>query len=129
MGSVLELYDARLSYIRFVEDEAEIHFSYAYIHKTKGVPGRDTGTGWSQEAVLFLRNAQAPEPLPPLPNVIVEGYLEVNGIRYELIPLPFDREESCLLHLEFTDDTVFDVRGDHPLIKLEGAKVFLESFT
>lgn len=128
MGSELELYDARLSHIRFAEGAAEIHFSFAYIHKTKGMPGRDTGKGWSQEAVLRLQKARVSEPLPPLPNVIADGYLVVAGARFELIPLPFEREEHALLHLEFSDGTALDVQGEHPLIRLEGEKVFLEGY-
>lgn len=129
MGSTLELYDARLSYIRFADRTAELHFSYAYIHRSKGGAGGSPATGWSQEAILLLEAAQATAPLPPLPNVIVEGFLQVDGTRYELIPLPFEREGACELHLEFSDGAVLDVRGEYPLIKLQGAKVFLEGFT
>jgi hypothetical protein len=129
MGSELELYDARLSYIHFSDGAAALHFSYAYIHKTVGAVGRDTGRGWSQEAVLLVLDAQVNEPLPPLPNVIVEGYLEAGGTRYELIPLPFEREGAGLLHLEFSDGTVLELRGEEPQITLQGAKVFLEDFT
>lgn len=129
MGSELELYDARVSYIRFAEGGAELHFSYAYIHKSVGVPGRETGNGWSQEAVLLLDSAQALEPMPPLPNVIVDGYLEVGGVRHELLPLPFERAGPCLLHLEFVDGTGLELRGDNPRIVLLGEKVFLEGFS
>ena len=128
MGSELELYDARVSYIRFADAVAEIHFSYAFIHKTKGTPGRDTGNGWSQEAVLSVEDARLAEPLPPLPNVIVDGYLEVEGRRHELIPLPCERVAPCLLHLDFSDGSVLEVRGEHPLITLLGEKVFLQEF-
>lgn len=129
MSSVLELYNARVSYIRFAEGEAEIHFSYAYIYKAKGLPGRDPGTGWSQEAVLMLVAARMADPMPPLPNIVADGYLEVDENRYELVPLPFERDTSCQLYLEFSDGTVLDVQGEHPLIKLVGDKVFLEDFT
>jgi hypothetical protein len=33
----------------------------------------------------------SPRPLPMLPNTISEGFLEVGGIRHEVIPLPFAR--------------------------------------
>lgn len=129
MSSVLELYNARVSYVRFADEEAEIHFSYAYIYKAKGLPGRDPGTGWSQEAVLMLKDARMAGPFPSLPNIVDDGYLEVDGNRYELVPLPFEHETSCQLYLEFSDGTALKVRGEHPLIKLVGDKVFLEDFT
>ncbi len=125
MSSALELYEARLSYIRFLDGAVEIHFSYAYIHKTRGGPAGIPASGWCQEAVLSLVRPQVAEPLPPLPNSIIDGYLEVDGTRFELIPLPFERESSCLLHLEFSDGTLLHVSGEHPSIELLGEKVFL----
>lgn len=127
MGSELELYEARVSYFRFVGAVAEIHFSYACIYKTQGLGRRDTGRGWSQEAVLLLQQAEAVEPLPPLPNIVMDGYLEVDGVRHELIPLPFERSSSAQLHLEFSDGTALEVRGVGPMIKLLGDKVFFKT--
>lgn len=128
MGSELELFEARLSYVRFSEGTAEIHFSYAHIHKTVGLPGRDTGKGWTQESILTLEAAERKEPLPPLPNIVVEGFIEVAGERYELIPIPFEKEGPALLHLEFTDGRTLEIRGMNPAIKLEGEKIFLEGY-
>lgn len=128
MGSQLELFDARLSYIRFFEGEAELHLSYAHIYKTTGLPGRDTGKGWTQESILTLEAAERKRPLPPLPNTVVEGFLEVSGKRYELLPLPFAQEGAALLHLEFIDGTTLEVRGMNPAIMLEGEKIFLEGY-
>ena len=129
MGSELELYDARVSYIRSSEGQTAIHFSYALIHKTKGTPGRDTGRSWTQDSVLLLDEAELDDALPPFPNTVVEGFLEVNGARHELISLPFEQEGSARLHLEFIDGTTLDVRGENPVIKLEGQKIFLEGYT
>ena len=127
MGSALELFEARVSYLRAVDGAMEIHFSYACIHKFIGLPGRESGRSWSQEAVLVLQDAEVVEPLPTLPNEVSDGYLEVGGERYELIPLPFERTGPAVLHLEFIDGTTLDVRGVHPLFALLGEKVFFES--
>ena len=128
MSNALELYDSRVSYIRFTAEGAEVHFSFAYIYQAKGAPGRDPGSAWSQEAILYLESPQAVDPLPPLPNTIRDGYLENGGRRYEMIPLPFERKTPGRLHLEFADGSVLEVKGEHPLIKLVGEKVFLEDF-
>ena len=82
MRSGLELHDSRVSHIEWVDGDAVIHFSHAYIHKSKGSPGKDTGTGWSQEAQLIMQGASSLAPSPPLPNTISEGYLEVGGQVY-----------------------------------------------
>ena len=39
----LELHDSRVSRIDLLNRVAAIHFSHGYIHKSKGMPGRDRG--------------------------------------------------------------------------------------
>jgi hypothetical protein len=65
-------------------------------------------------------------PLPPLPNTIDEGFLEVGGIRHELIPLPFKRKVGARLKLQFADGAVSEILGRRPFIELLGAPIFLE---
>jgi len=106
-----------------------IHFSHAYVHKSKGTPGRDSGTGWSQEAKLVLWGATASAPLPALPNTISEGFLEVGGIRHELIPLPFKRKVGAKLYLTFVDGVQTEITGNRPLIELLGTPIYLENYS
>ena len=129
MSSGLELHDSRVSYIDLVAGAATVHFSHAYIYKSKGKPGRDPSTGWSQEAELFLLAAAVSGPMPPLPNSISEGFLEVGGIRHELIPLPFKRKVSAKLYLLFVDGTEIAIVGEKPTIELSGTPIYLEDFS
>ena len=126
MSSRLELHDSRVSRIELVDGAAMIHFSHAYIHKSKGKPGRDSGTGWSQEAELVLREATVSGPLPPLPNMISEGFLEVGGIRHEFIPLPFKRKVGARLYLLFVDGAQAEIVGEKPILELLGTPIYLE---
>ena len=126
MSSGLELHDSRVSHIEWLDGVATIHFSHAYIRKSKGKPGKDPGSGWSQEAELVLQEAAASGPLPPLPNTISEGYLEVGGIRHELIPLPFKRKVGARLYLLFVDGTQTEIVGNRPMIELLGTPIYLE---
>ena len=129
MSSGLELHDSRVSRIELVDGAAMIHFSHAYIYKSKGKPGRDSGTGWSQEAELVLQEARVSGPLPPLPNTISEGFLEVGGIRHELIPLPFKRKVGARLYLLFIDGTETEIVGEKPILELLGTPIYLEDFS
>jgi hypothetical protein len=126
MRSGLELHDSRVSHVEWVGGDAVIHFSHAYIHKSKGSPGKDSGTGWSQEAQLIMQGASSEAPLPPLPNTISEGYLEVGGIKHALIPLPFKRRVGAQLCLVFVDGTQVRIVGDKPFVELFGAPIYLE---
>jgi hypothetical protein len=122
----LELHDSRVSQIDLSDGSAAIYFSHAYIHKSTGTPGRDRGTGWSQEARLVLAEATASGPLPVLPNTISEGFLEVGGIRHELIPLPFRRKVGARLNLVFIDGFQMELMGKRPYIELLGTAIYLE---
>ena len=126
MRSALELHDSRVSAIELLDGVAAIYFSHAYMHKSKGTPGRDSGTGWSQEARLVLSDVHLPESLPSLPNTIAEGFLEVGGIRHELIPLPFRRRVGATLYLVFADGAQLEISGKQPFIELLGTAIYLE---
>ena len=128
LKAALELHDSRLDQIALVDGAAIIHFPHAYIHKSRGTPGKDPGTGWSQEVQLILASASYAGTLPTLPNTISEGYLEVGGIRHELVPLPFSRRGKATLALVFTDGTQFEVSGERPFVELIGAAKFLENY-
>ncbi len=129
MSSALELYDSRISRIDEADGIVSVHFSHAYVHKSSGAPGKSAGTGWSQEAVLTLFDVSALPELPPLPNTIAEGFLEVGGIRHELIPLPFKRKVGARLVLIFVDGAQIEIVGDRPFIELKGSAIFLEDFS
>jgi len=129
LSNELELHDSRVSRIEWVDDIAKICFSLAYIHKSKGRPGRDPSTVWSQEAGLVMWQAAASGPLPSLPNTIAEGFLEVGGIRHELIPLPFRRKVGARLYLQFADGAELEIIGKRPQIELLGTPTFLEDFS
>ncbi len=128
MRSALELYDSRVNHVDLADGVASVHFSHAYIHKSAGTPGKDRGTGWSQEAWLILSEVESLGLLPPLPNMISEGYLEVGGIRHQLIPLPFRRKVGARLALVFVDGTELEIIGNKPFIELGGTPIFLEEF-
>ena len=128
MSSGLELYDSRVSHLELFEGIATLHFSHAYIHKTKGRPGKGSGTGWSQEAQLILFESTVSEPLPPLPNMISDGYLEVGGIKHEVIPLPFKRKVAAKLWLQFVDGSQVMIFGSQPVIELLGKPTYLEDY-
>jgi hypothetical protein len=127
LKSGLELHDSRVSQIHLSDGIATIHFSHGYIHKSTGTPGRDRGTGWSQEARLVLSEVEN-LAMPPLPNTISEGFLEVGGIRHQLIPLPFKRKIGARLSLVFVDGAHVEIVGKRPFVELQGAPIYLEDF-
>jgi hypothetical protein len=128
MHSALSLADSHVSFINLWDGNATIFFSHAYIHKAKGRPGKEAGSSWSQEAELVLFDVTVFGSLPSLPNTITDGFLEVGGIKHELIPLPFERKVAAILSLEFVDGSVVSIAGRKPNIELLGRPTYLEEY-
>ncbi len=127
MSKGLELYQSRLDRIERQQGMAILHFPHALIYQAKGLPGRDPGIEWSQEVELVL-DAASIASAAHLPNMIDDGYFEVDGERFEVIPLPLGEHESGHLHLVFADGSELDVAGVHPVIRLLGKAQRLEDF-
>lgn len=120
MGRILELFDSRVSHLRFQDKNAELHFSYTCIYLE-----HKADVAWSQEVIVLLEHALLEAPLPALPNTVVGGYLELDGERYESIPLPLPQKQRGRLYLQFVNESVLALRGEHPEIRLIGEKIFL----
>jgi hypothetical protein len=120
MGRVLELFDSRVSNFRFQDKKAELHFSFTSIYLE-----HNPEVVWSQEVIVLMEHAALETPLPILPNTVVEGYLELDGERYESIPLPLPQKRNGRLYLQFADESVLALHGEYPELRLAGEKVFL----
>lgn len=127
MGSGLELQDARVNRIALEQGVATVALSHACIHKSKGKPGRNPGSSWSQEARLRMFNARLSGPLPDLPNTVVDGFMEIGGLQQEVLPLPFRRKVGARLWLRFADGTALEIVGEKPVVELLGEAIFLEN--
>ena len=128
MRRALELHDSRIDRVKISHSDVYVHFSHAYVHKSKGMPGRNAGTGWSQEAILVIGGPVSMARLPPLPNTISDGHLEVGRIKHTLLPLPFTRKVDVSLSLVFADGTSLDVSGRGAAVELLGQAIYLEDF-
>ena len=77
---------------------------------------------------MILSEVADLESVPRTPNTISDGYLEVGGIKHELVPLPFKRKVGAILRITFVDGTDFEIASAKPFIELLGAPIYLEDF-
>ena len=122
----MELCNSRVSQVTLDADRVYVYFSVVYVHKSKGRPGRDAGSVWTQEAELTMDSAILSTPSPVLPNAIAEGFLEVGGVKHELLPLPFKRRSEAKLCVRFTDGTEFEIAGCRPLLEMLGTPTLID---
>jgi hypothetical protein len=94
----LELHDTRLVLISEHGGSVRLRVS-AYVHVSTGRPGRDVGTGWSQELELAIAGAAIESRPTALPMWILDGSLQIDGASEELVALPLDRAGAIRLDL------------------------------
>jgi hypothetical protein len=97
----IEIHDSILAAVSFFQGEAQLHFSSVYIHQSEGVPGRDAGSGWVQQATLRRSDARVNGTFSEFPVALTGGQIQLGQcILDNEIPAPLHHEGSCELRLE-----------------------------
>ena len=133
---VIEIHDSALDQITLEAGTAVVHFPKVYIHSSEGRPAVDAGTGWTQEAVIRIGNAQVEGKFSQESRDAYGGYahylsggsLQVNGsVSDNLIPVPLDVQGDIQLTLECWDDVV-RLCGHSARLELIGTAEDVEEF-
>src|SRR5215469_10193567 len=72
----IEIHDSILSAVSFLEREVKLHFSPAYIHQSEGIPLRDAGSGWVQDAMLHIYDAKVEGTFAEFPVDLTDGRIQ-----------------------------------------------------
>ena len=89
LNSKIELHDSMAEKFSQENGRITLTFSEAYVHKSKGRPGVDPGTGWWQPLEMRFEDASYFGTLPEFPEEISTGILTINGQSYDNM-LPTD---------------------------------------
>jgi len=96
----IEIHDSVLAGVSFSQGEAQLHFSSVYIHQSEGVPGRDAGSGWVQEAVLRI-HATVEGAFSKFPVDLSDGQTQMGKrILDNEIPVPLRHKGAFELRLQ-----------------------------
>lgn len=94
----IEFHDSTLDSIIVTENgDVILHLPSAYVHESQGEPGRETGSGWVQEARIYVMGATVASSLLELPCDLRDGEIRVDGEIFQLLPIPFDRHGTFSL--------------------------------
>ena len=128
---MIEIHDSIVEKIVITNDEANLHFSSAYIHQSDGIPGRDVGTGWVQRAVLRIARPRISGAFSEFPVRLSGGRIMIgeNSADNE-IPVPLRHEGDFELRLEAFRKTneVVTFEGSGAELELVGEPKYLEDF-
>ena len=135
-NQAIEIHDSVLDQITLEGRVAVLHFPHVYIHMSEGTPAVDAGTGWTQEAVIRIGNAQikgefsneSRESYGGHAYSLYGGLLRVNDVVSDnLIPIPLDAEGHVELTLECWGEVVC-VQGTSANLQLVGTAKYVEEF-
>jgi len=129
VNTIIELHDTTVAEIAEREGAIIVHFLPAYLHKSEGRPGFDSGTGWVQEARLIFADASASGDFPELPCDVMDGELLVGAERHDNeIPVPLVVTAHTVLRLVFDSMHTVTVTGQGVRLELLGEPRYVEEF-
>jgi hypothetical protein len=126
----IEIHDSILAAISFSQGEARLHFASVYIHESEGAPGRDPGTGWTQEAILRIDNARVEGSFFKFPVSLSDGNIQLGGQPFDNeIPVPLRHNGSIALRLIGGENgEVVSFTGSGAELELLGEPEYVEEF-
>lgn len=129
MNVAIEIHDSRVAEIAKRGSMVVVHFEFAYLHKSKGRPGVDAGTGWVQEARMTFADAEVSGDFPDWPCNLMDGELIVGSEHHRnRIPVPFDSATATELHLICDSLHMVKIVGHHTRLELVGEPRYVEEF-
>lgn len=132
----IEIHDSALGKISLENGVALLHFPEVYIHSSSGRPGIDAGSGWAQEAVIRIGDAQiegkfskeSREAYGGYAHYLAGGSLTINSsVSDNLIPIPLDVQGDVELSLECWGDVV-RIHGSSAKLEFIGTAKYVEEF-
>ena len=127
-NAAIEFHDSEVGAIERDGTMLTIRFSPAYIHRTEGIPGVSSGTGWTQEAVMVLFGGHLSGEAPTLPCVLSNGSVAAGREFHDnVIPVPFVHLGETRVILSFDDGSEVQIKADELRLITVGEADYVES--
>jgi hypothetical protein len=129
VNTEIELHDSTAARLVVREGTVMLDLLPAYLHKSTGRPGIDSGTGWVQDVRLKLENAVVKGKLPDLPCDILDGELLVGTERHDnAIPVPLAVTTPVELRMVFDSIHSVTITAGSIRVELLDAPEYVEDF-
>ena len=131
LNSALEFHDSNIHAIRQQGNDVAVLFSEAYIHKSRGRPGLDKGSGWVQAAQLTIMNSSAPSEFPAdFSEWLSTARLQVDDqVFNNMVPIPFTATGETELEIVFGSGETVMIRGSGVALIQLGEARYVEEFS
>jgi hypothetical protein len=110
LKSALEFHDSDVVELRKSDAALHMIFEPAYVHRSEGRPGVDSGSGFLQPAEIIFTEAQYTEKDGPCTGSISEGLISISGKRFDSVfPLPFNAAGKVSAEFTFESGAVLSI--------------------
>jgi hypothetical protein len=128
MNSALEFHDSKVGSVQVVGASLRIVFSTAYIHRSSGSPGVDSGDGFIEPIEMSFGGASFVGDMSQCVGALWDGSLSVSGKKLGLVPVPFNCSAPVLAELNFSSGALLTVKASSVSVTSLGDAVFVEHF-
>jgi hypothetical protein len=130
LNEMIEFHDSNIMQVEVSNSNSMRILMRAYIHKSKGIPGIDPGTGWVQNAELQIKLLYSYGGVPAIRACIVSGMLVIAEKAYlNEIPIPLNCESIIYFSVILDDGSSFSVEGQGITLTLLGEAQYIEEFS
>jgi hypothetical protein len=105
-----------------------LNFSEAYIHRSEGQPGVDSGSGHIQAAKFSVGEAHFDGNLAECVGELSDGFITIAGTDLSLLPIPFSTSEPVKASFVFKNGSTLRVDGKSVECFSFGPSRFVEQY-
>jgi hypothetical protein len=129
LKAALEFHGSDVVELRKSDATLNMIFEPAYVHRSEGRPGIDSGSGFLQPAEIVFAGAQAAEKDGPCTGAIAEGLITVGGKRFDSVfPLPFDAKGKVAAEFTFESGAVLSITATGVSCASTGPAVLVDGY-
>jgi len=128
MNEALEFHDSQVGSVEYRNAALLVAFSSAYIHRSTGRAGIDSGEGYVQPAQLLFGEASAKGDLSVCNGRLSHGSVHVEGSALSLIPVPYSTNGSIKAELVFENGEVLAIAAKSLQCSSSGEPRFVEPY-
>lgn len=124
----LEFHDSEVRSVELREGSLIVMFSAAYVHRSTGRPGVDSGSGYVQSVEMEFLGAAWEGSIAECVGRLSSGKVISGGIARSLIELPFASGGPVSAELQFANGSLLSVKAQKLVCRVAGEANFVEVF-
>jgi hypothetical protein len=128
MNTALEFHDSDVRGVYAEKAGVTLHFSAAYIHRSEGRPGIDSGAGYAQAAKISFGEAHFDGSLAECLGRVSDGHITVNGECLSLVSIPFSSSGPVQATFVFQNGATLRLDANSIECYGYGPSQFIENF-